>query len=288
MSHLPIELEREIFKLMYFVDPTQAMGLMLVAKRVHIWFVTSSTLISAFKFLLTRRNRRIEPLIYRIFQIGDSKIFPRVFIEDGTTRCHSRTLNVPLLKRFGGHARHILFRVLPVDDIVQILKYCPSVTNIAFWAIRGILHTHLKPLLTSFSNLTYLSFDPSCFFINYEEDGDPIPFHLPMFRNISCLEIINVTPSWNKWRELAQIPHLTTLRLAGSVSRDLVSNILLKCDALQTLVVYLCNWKDDVLNEFNSTNEEVRKGKRILTRVYEDDLAECWVRWAKGITSQEG
>ena len=39
MSDLPIELEREIFKLTYFADPTQAIGLMLVAKRVHIWFV---------------------------------------------------------------------------------------------------------------------------------------------------------------------------------------------------------------------------------------------------------
>ena len=113
-----------------------------------------------------------------------------------------------------------------------------------------------------------------------------------MFRCILYLEIINITPSWNKWRELPQIPHLTTLRLAGSVSRDLVSNILLKCDALLTLVVYHCKWKydlGDILDKVNSMNGEARRGKQILTRmcVYEDDLAECWVTRAKSKTAQD-
>jgi len=157
---------------------------------------------------------------------------PSLFHQESTK---GLSLDFSRLKEFAPHIRHLLVQNRPVEEIAEILKCCTQIENLALWILRGVF-TPLIPIIENL-RLRRLSFDPSCFFISYDENI-PIPFNQPMFQHITSLEIINATPSWTKWKELSSIPRLSHLTLAGVVSKELIDNILAECKCLKRLVIY--------------------------------------------------
>ncbi|KIM45598.1 hypothetical protein M413DRAFT_24770 [Hebeloma cylindrosporum] len=209
---IPIELEREIFEIAAYDDPQFAPRLMLVARRVHDW---------------------IRLILFSVLRLSCARPAPLPLFDQESTKRLS--LNFHCLKQSAPHIRHLLVQNLPVEEIAEILKYCARIENLALWILRGVF----TPLIPTIANLRLrqLSFDPSCFFISYDEDI-PIPFNQPMFHYITHLEIINVTQSWTKWKELSTIPYLSHLTLAGVVGKELIDNVLEECKWLKRLVIY--------------------------------------------------
>jgi hypothetical protein len=85
--------------------------------------------------------------------------------------------------------------------------------------------------------LRILSFDPSYFFKDCGQNAT-IPFDQPHFHNLTHLEIINASSTWSKWQQLAFLPKLTHLALAGFVNQEFTDRVLVECKALKTFVLF--------------------------------------------------
>ena len=272
---LPYELERDIFELAYLEHPECALQLLLTARRVHIWW--ACLLFIFFQFTNHCLFRRTEPLLYRVLRFSDRKITPPNLVADND----KKTINLTLLRRISKHVHHVLLRNCTVKEIITILELCTEVENLALWAIRGIL-TPLIPLLT-IRPIKRLSFDPSCFFMSYDETN-PIPFSHSMFHKITHLEIINATPSWTKWHELSSMPNLTHLALAGTVTPELIEKLLEECTELENVLVYYfsptppCRFAG--LGASRSSEPMI---KSLTMSAYTDDLGETWEQAARRI-----
>lgn len=178
------------------------------------------------------------------------------------------------LKQFAPHIRHLLVQNRPVEEIAEILKYCTQIENLALWMLRGVF-TPLIPIVENL-RLRQLSFDPSCFFISYDEDI-PISFNQPMFHHITNLEIINSTPSWTKWKELSSIPYLSHLTLAGVVSKELIGNILAECKCLKRLVIYSYSGT----GASDPVGQLIKGNPRVVALLPRKDPADQWERRAR-------
>ena len=139
------------------------------------------------------------------------------------------------LRQYGRHVRYILLQNRPSQEIGGILECCPNVHNLALWIIHGSC-AHLIPILEGLP-LRRFSFDPSYFFENYAHDFS-VPFDQPLFHNLTHLEIINATSAWSKWKQLACLPKLTHLALAGVVNQQLINCVLKECRMLELFVMF--------------------------------------------------
>ncbi|KAF8151676.1 hypothetical protein B0H34DRAFT_136464 [Crassisporium funariophilum] len=209
MAVLPFELEREIFKVSAFLYPKCAVRLVLVACRVRDW---------------------IEPEIYRILRMSPSTVVPPI-CKWTFNRAPTRELDVSRLQRIGPHVRHAMLQGCLEEEIVEVLQHCSNVQNVAIWTAPsfGVLAHSVTVALDALPNLRKLAFDLSCFFPDY---ALPIPFDLPMFKNITHLEIDRrVNPSrWSKISSLQNLSHLLVKYLMGP---GLIRTILGSCPTLQ-------------------------------------------------------
>ncbi|KAF9557966.1 hypothetical protein CPC08DRAFT_709998 [Agrocybe pediades] len=222
-SRLPYELERDIFEIAASVFPETITAIVLVARRFRIWF---------------------EPELYRVVRSGeDEVIVPPLYKDEGgstitaISMTSATTLDIPRLQKFGPHVWHVILQRRHPEEIEKILECCPNVRNLALWIVGGSC-TRLIPLLNDkLIHLRRLSLDPSCFFENYDVDLS-IPLDQPMFHRLTHLEIVNATSSWSKWRQLAFLPHLTHLALAGVASQELIDSVLMECEKLEIFVIF--------------------------------------------------
>lgn len=186
------------------------------------------------------------------------------------------SLDFSRLKQSAPHIRHLLVQNRPVEEIAETLKYCTRIENLALWILRGVF-TPLIPIVENL-RLRQLSFDPSCFFISYDEDI-PIPFNQPMFHHITNLEIINATPSWTKWKELSSIRYLSHLTLAGVVSKELIDNILAECKCLKRLVIY--SYAGTSIGASDLVGQLIKDNPRVVALLPRKDPADQWERRAR-------
>ncbi|KAF8965568.1 hypothetical protein BDZ97DRAFT_1918129 [Flammula alnicola] len=216
ISRLPFELEREIFEIAASSFPQCIPTLVVVARRVRVWF---------------------EPELYRIVRSGEGRVIPPLYAGTGErhTRNTERDIDIDRLRQFGPWVKHILLQNRTSGEIKQVLEFCPNVHNLALWIIHGSC-THLVPILEKLP-LRRFSFDPTYFFENYAPDLS-IPFDQPLFHNLTHLEIINATSSWSKWRQLALLPKLTHLALAGIVNQHLIDRVIVECASLEVFVMF--------------------------------------------------
>ncbi|PPR07563.1 hypothetical protein CVT24_008759 [Panaeolus cyanescens] len=196
----------------------------------------------------------------------------------------SQTEINPALSHFAPMIKHVLIRQRIISDVSIFLQHCTNIQNITLWIPYGDCST-LIPILEAQTSLRKLSFDPSLFFRSWDEDV-PIPFNMPMFRNITHLEVISATPSWTKWQYLASLPSLTHLALGGVVSRTLVRNLLRRCESLQVLVVYyfagMSVWDKDELEDSENGNVEEDDRLVILTTAHLPGMVALWEEGARG------
>ncbi|KAF8907949.1 hypothetical protein CPB84DRAFT_1768239, partial [Gymnopilus junonius] len=179
----------------------------------------------------------VEPELYRVIRSGEGRVIPPLYTSESPTA----SLDIPRLKRFGPHVRNILLQKRTSQEIESVLLHTPNVSNLAMWIISGTC-AGLVPILESLP-LRKLSFDPSYFFENYASDMS-IPFDQPLFRNLTHLEIINASSSWSKWKQLATLPRLTHLALAGMVNQQLIDQILKSCLSLELVIMFYMNIGD--------------------------------------------
>ncbi|KAF9526879.1 hypothetical protein CPB83DRAFT_837032 [Crepidotus variabilis] len=237
-NRLPFELEREIFEIAASAYPKCVPIIIRLARRFQKWF---------------------EPELYRILRTGEDNVIRPPFLYHNRDpkgvslqrplqppvhtlmNTHNLGLNTDRLTTYGPWVRNILIQNRPSLEIKSILEHCPNVTNLAIWIIHGNCDI-LLPILTKLADggngkLRKLSFDPSYFFHDYRSEM-PIPFSLPSFASLTHLEIINATPSWMKWSELAKMPKLTHLGLTGVVHAPLIKGVLKECLKLEVFVIF--------------------------------------------------
>ena len=68
----------------------------------------------------------------------------------------------------------------------------------------------------------------------------PIPFAQPAFSSITHLDIINSTPNWTKWAQIADMPRLTHLLMDGVGTSEprFILQVLKECKLLELLIVF--------------------------------------------------
>jgi len=164
---------------------------------------------------------------------GEGRVIPPLYTGEREGDCD--VLDFGTLRQYGRHVRHILLQNRSSQEIGDILKCCPNAHNLALWIIHGPC-AHLIPILEGLP-LRRFSFDPSYFFENYAHDFS-VPFDKPLFHNLTHLEIINATSAWSKWKQLARLPRLTHLALAGVVNQELINHVLAECRTLELIIVF--------------------------------------------------
>jgi len=185
-------------------------------------------------------------------------------------------LDTGRLRQYGRHVRHVLLQNKRSQEIGDILKHCPKVHNLALWIIHGPCE-HLIPILEGLP-LRILSFDPSDFFGGYSMDAT-IPFDQPLFHNLTHLEIINVSPVWSKWKQLACLPKLTHLLLARiRVNQNFVDRILVECKALKIFLRPILH-----SNSFARVDVPQKDGRVVFLQSVANHLE----HWERGIRGEE-
>jgi hypothetical protein len=198
---------------------------------------------------------RFEPELYRIIRSGeDNVIVPRsLYLKKAVFRLSPNTemeLNIKRLATFGPHVRHILLQCRSSKEIRQVLDHCPNVQSLSLWGDHGNCRDTLLPALEDLSNrrtLKLLSFDPSEFFEMPRNSDLPIPFAQPAFSSLTHLYIINSTPNWKKWAQIADMPRLTHLLMdgVGTFEPGFILQVLKECKLLELLILFKNQDQDD-------------------------------------------
>ena len=201
---------------------------------------------------------RFEPELYRIIRSGeDNVILPRSLYLNCPNKaviCSAPNteleLNIKRLATFGPHVRHILLQNRSSKEIRQVLDHCPNAQSLSLWLVHGNCRETLLPALEDLSNrrtLKLLSFDPSSFFEMPRTSDLPIPFAQPAFSSLTHLDIINSTPNWKKWAQIADLPRLTHLSMEGEGTSEprFIRQVLKECKLLELLIVLKTEDRDD-------------------------------------------
>ena len=216
--YLPPELERLIFELAARdMSPKGSTTLLLVAKRVHNWWVC----ILLRHYFQTDMNeleiRRIRPLIFRVFNQMAKPPFPDL-------------KNSPRLLETTGHlAERLLVGYNPTQHYLEtLLSFCPNLVDLATWVFRiksifPILDKlPLRRLSANFDDLTYEDFLARPFFVNLT--------HLEIFTFIG--------KTWDKkFEALVHLPNLTHLSIGFPVDDDVIPQLLRYCRLLRILII---------------------------------------------------
>ncbi len=175
---------------------------------------------------------------------------------------------------------HILLQYRPDNEIAQILTACPNVYDLALWIVYGD-GAPLVPILARLP-LRRLSLDPMSLFY-YPSTGAPddiVPLAQAPFDALTHLEILNISDSWNLWRELALLPRLTHLSLECSyIERTFVERVLAECTTLEVLVLHYAD--EDEYSDMG----EILKDPRVIPLPEVD--SECLDEWEVGTGGRE-
>lgn len=226
--------------------------------------------------LRCRTYIRFEPDLYRTIRSGEGRVIPPLYIPQTSDSVIGPILNKPRIQVFGHLVQNVLLQKRTSTEIASVLECCPNVSNLALWIIQGTC-THLIPIIEKMP-LRKFSFDPSYFFENYASDLS-IPFNQPIFLRLTHLEIINATSSWSKWRQLALLPNLTHLAVAGMVNQQLINHVLEECKALELFIMFYLTM-GFLVGELTFPQQDDRV---VLLKSVEDHLD----HWEKGARGEE-
>ncbi|KAF8149548.1 hypothetical protein B0H34DRAFT_802522 [Crassisporium funariophilum] len=252
MVVLPFELEKKIFEIAVLLHPECALQLVLVAHYIREW---------------------VEPEIYRVLRTGGERVVPPIYKEEYEHPRPPRELDVPRLQRFGPHVRHAMFFYCPWRDIVVVLQHCTNLQNVALWSPRDRSEALAQSAIASLEALPYLrqlTFEPRDFF---PDCGLSFPFDIPMFRNITHLDIIHTNASLEWWSKISSLRKLSHLLIQPNATTGFVDAILSACPTLQKLMfagpyaIKQASPPDkrlihvDLLSNLNLWEESVRNGE---------------------------
>ncbi|KAF8149507.1 hypothetical protein B0H34DRAFT_189754 [Crassisporium funariophilum] len=218
MVVLPFELERKIFEVAVLLHPECALQLVLVAHYIREW---------------------VEPEIYRVLRTGGGRVIPPIYqgdYKDENYPHRPKELDVPRLQRFGPHVRHAMLQDCSLREIIVVLQHCTNLKNVAIWGSYDRSEALAQSVIASLEALPYLrklSIQPQDFF---PDDDLPFPFDIPMFRNITHLDIITFTNLSQWWSKISSLRKLSHLSMTPNFATGFVDAILSACPSLQKLM----------------------------------------------------
>ncbi|TFK65244.1 hypothetical protein BDN72DRAFT_962650 [Pluteus cervinus] len=201
-SDLPFELIQEILTISAASSLKQAAMLSRISRHVH---------------------ELIKPVLFRTLVCWDEEV---------TWPCEPDT---EWLESNGKYVRNLLWGI-DGRRADALFNYCPNLTNVAIWLEyrRPDLPSFLEPL--SRLRLHRLSID-----INHLFEGPFRQDHaqLPMFTNLTHLELAVSCDNWEAIEGIQYLPKLTCFSLPQSTSVcSIVQNALERCKHLEFLVLY--------------------------------------------------
>ena len=216
--YLPPELERLIFELAaHDIGPKGSATLLLVAKRVHGWWVLYLFDIIIKKDMNELKIYRIRPLIFRVFNLmtrppyPDFKKFPQ------------------LLESIGYLAKQLLVGYNPIQGYLEtLLSFCPNIMDLAIWVFR---------IKSMFPILDKLPLRRLC--ANFDDFAYEDFLARPFFVNLTHLEIFTfMGETWDgNYEALVHLPTLTHLLIRCSIEVKLIPQLLRQCRPLRILII---------------------------------------------------
>ena len=222
MVSLPLELERLIFEMAALQDTNHdsRVRILLVAKRVHEWYVKVYIII-----LILNSFRRVRPIVYRV-------AIARVVPDGGVTIPNWRNAQITDVAPF---ARYLLVGSSPASlifstsHLIELLSALRNVENLAIWLRSFIVPRVLKEMNNL--PLRVVSFGPADISLD-EAIND-----CPALRNITHLEIVSMKGlAWNDVKVLIEFPNLTHLCFEIKMENGVILDLLRHCPSLQAMI----------------------------------------------------
>ena len=200
----------------------------------------------------TQHLPRFKPELYRIIRIDPNRpaTLPP-FLFDETVSADCRVVDTKRLATYGHWVQHVLLQSCHMTDLLDILKHCQNVEDLALCVVHGGSDQSLLEGLSLCRKLKKLTLLPSDFFY-----VPTIPFAHPAFSNITHLEIINfITNSWELWSQLTEMPRLTHLAITvdPALLTGIVLCLLIGCKYLKLLILVNQNINDDPAYELEKS-----------------------------------
>ncbi|KAJ6496077.1 hypothetical protein C8R45DRAFT_1211768 [Mycena sanguinolenta] len=210
--NLPPELERVIFELVAWEEPSMIKTLILVAKRICVW---------------------IEPELYRVLLFSGLESAKRLL----------KIMESKPPEFLQKHVHHLaLSTSIDRSDVTRVLSICTSVHDLALWT--GRTDTELLSDLRNLANLRHLSVNLFDLF------GGRTKFQLPRldellpFAHITHLDVFSSLPE-QLWLFFGMLPRLTHLSFNNNYVPELLQTALDTCALLQLLAVVWTYEVDD-------------------------------------------
>jgi len=135
---------------------------------------------------------------------------------------------------FAQHVKALCITGVHPVETLRLMSMCEGVVNFACWAGTDTGESAILPALSSFRRLQRLTMNFEMVF-----DGPP-NFSLPLFAEITHLEVLDLPSWWDQWTGFELLSNLTHLAFyswdAYEETTDVLRHILLNCKSLQFLV----------------------------------------------------
>ncbi|KAJ7616579.1 hypothetical protein FB45DRAFT_230462 [Roridomyces roridus] len=215
---LPREFEQEIFLLAAYCDPLSVPTLMLVAWRVKQW---------------------VQNLLYRVTMVYDGVYIHSPGIGSAASKrsypypqndhfSRIKAIPPPILRN---SVRHLYLEHIPGDLAANLLSTCDAVHDL--WMCLG--EDPPSPIVELAGHLPLRRLH--CSVTELFGMGNPIDdFSLPIFSQLTHLELFLGDGRLPEWAGIARIPHLTHLALRGETFIPLLPAVTV-LDTSKTLCV---------------------------------------------------
>ncbi|KAJ6496078.1 hypothetical protein C8R45DRAFT_153526 [Mycena sanguinolenta] len=240
---LPPELERVIFELVAWEEPSMIKTLILVAKRVCVW---------------------IEPELYRVLLFNSLESAERL----------QKIIESKPPEFLQKHVHHLALSTIGRSDVTRVLSICTNVQDLALWT--GKTDTELLSELRNLTNLRHLSINLFDLFGGHTKFQLPGPDELLPFAHITHLDVFSSLPA-RLWPFFGMLPCLTHLSFSDTYVPGLVQTALDTCAVLQLLAVV---WTYQVHGESGADMSAISDPR--FCEVWCNAYAEDWEEGAHG------
>lgn len=230
---VPPEIEYTIFTDALAIKDTSesVINLLLVAKRVHMWYVSIQLYPQLReKYLKTGR------LIPKITETIAIRAFPPA--QHYPT---SWNINLDSLTKFGIHTRNLFLWVSPYPSssyyeplTARYISLCPNLTNLVLWSAHSMdIPDDQLDQIAHLHALTHLSINLKKISSTAWENPDL----MRVFKKITHLHNVAIIYSSNDFTLFDCFTSLTHLTFPFPSDKDLISPLLIKLPKLEVLVV---------------------------------------------------
>ncbi|TFK66910.1 hypothetical protein BDN72DRAFT_127066 [Pluteus cervinus] len=210
--------------------------------------------------LAARSSSKIAVTLLQVSREVQAWIMPilcRVVPHINTSVSHRRYLNRNWYLEHGDDVRHLLLD-LTGQEISPFISLCPNVQDLAIWGYpkdRDLVLSELEESKScSDMPITHLSVNLRQLFLNlYTTTAAPkVPIssrstqdfefgpklgRRAILRNVTHLQLVNLSGDWDTHFGLAYLPNLTHIAVSAGVSTGFLVGALRNCQELQAIVI---------------------------------------------------